>query len=79
MGSFETNHPRAMAERRKKTTRLTVSLDEIDYAALNAIASQSDVSLSWIIRQAIHRFLHEHGAQPELPLALAEQPRKEEV
>ena len=62
-----------MAERRKKTTRLTVSLDDADYAALNAMASRSDVSLSWVIRQAIQRFVREHGAQPELPLTLAEQ------
>ena len=60
-----------MIERRKKTTRLTVSLDEVDYAALNALASKSDVSLSWVIRQAIQRFVREHGAQPELPLTLA--------
>ncbi len=62
-----------MAERRKKSTRLTVSLDDADYAALNAMASRSDVSLSWVIRQAIQRFVREHGAQPELPLTLAEQ------
>ena len=55
-----------MIERRKKTTRLTVSLAEADYAVLDAIASKSDVSLSWVIRQAIHRFVQEHGAHPEL-------------
>ena len=68
-----------MAERRKKTTRLTVSLDDMDYAALNALASKSDVSLSWVVRQAIQRFVREHGAQPELPLTLAEQPGKKEA
>ena len=68
-----------MAERRKKTTRLTVSLNEMDYAALNALASKSDVSLSWVIRQAIQRFVREHGAQPELPLTLAGQPGKKEA
>jgi hypothetical protein len=60
-----------MTERRKKTTRLTVSLDDDDYAALTAIAEGSDVSLSWVIRQAIHRFVHEHGVHPELPLRIA--------
>ena len=68
-----------MAERRRKTTRLTVSLDEADYAALNAVASRSDVSLSWVIRQAIQRFVREHGAQPELPLRLERQTDKNEV
>lgn len=67
-----------MTERRKKTTRLTVSLDDEDYAALTAIAAKSDVSLSWVIRQAIHRFVQEHGAQPELPLTLAGQSNKRE-
>ena len=62
-----------MADRPKKTTRLTVSLDKADYAAINAMASRSDVSLSWIIRQAIQRFVREHGDQPELPLTLADQ------
>lgn len=68
-----------MAEHRKKTTRLTVSLDEADYAALNALASRSDVSLSWVIRQAIQRFVREHRAQPELPLPLMEQAGKKET
>lgn len=60
-----------MAERRKKSARLTVSLDDEDYAALTAIAEKSDVSLSWVIRQAIHRFVQEHGGHPELPLRLS--------
>lgn len=69
-----------MVERRKKkTTRLTVSLDEADYAALNAMASRSDVSLSWVIRQAIQCFVREHGAQPELPLTLAEHVGRKEA
>ncbi len=49
-----------------------MSLDDADYAALNALASKSDVSLSWVIRQAIQRFLREHGVQSQLPLALVE-------
>lgn len=61
-----------MAGRRKKISRLTVSLDEADYVALDAIASKSDVSRSWVIRQAIQRFVREHGAHPELPLMLKE-------
>ena len=50
-----------------------MSLDQADYAALNAIASKCDVSLSWVMRQAIQRFVREHDAQPELPLTLVEQ------
>ena len=46
-----------MAGRPRKSTRLTVSLDEADYGALSEIASQKDVSLSWIMRQAIRQFI----------------------
>lgn len=53
-----------MADRRKKTTRLTVSLEQDDYNALNAIAAKNDVSLSWVIRQSIHRFMKELGPNP---------------
>lgn len=67
---FGTAFEEAMAKQLRKATRLTVSLDEQDYAALNAVAAKSDVSLSWVIRQAIHRFLVEHGEQPQLPLQL---------
>ena len=68
-----------MAERRKKTTRLTVSLDEADCAGVSAMASGSDVSLSWIVRQAVQRFVRGHETRPELPPTLAEQPERKEV
>ncbi|WP_457813139.1 ribbon-helix-helix protein, CopG family [Sinorhizobium meliloti] len=47
-----------MSNRSKKTVRLTVSLDQKDYAAVAAVADQHDASLSWVIRQAIHNFVH---------------------
>ena len=31
-----------------KTKRLTVSIDDRDYEALDAIARRSDLSLSWV-------------------------------
>ena len=46
-----------MPERPRKSTRLTVSLEEQDYDALNAIALANDASLSWVIRQAIRQFV----------------------
>lgn len=52
----------------RKANRITISLDDQDYAAVDALARRGDVSLSWIIRQAIHRFVREQGAQPDLPL-----------
>ena len=77
--SYESDLAKVMAQRRKKTTRLTVSLDDADYAAVNAMASSSEVSLSWVIRQAIHEFVRNHGAQPELPLTLAKKAGGKEV
>ena len=46
-----------MTARPRKATRLTVSLDAADYDALNHIAQEKDVSLSWVIRQAIRQFV----------------------
>jgi len=46
-----------MNERPRKATRLTVSLEEQDYRTLNEIAVARDVSLSWVIRQAIRQFI----------------------
>lgn len=63
-----------MGKRSKKSTRLTVSLDPEDHAALSTLAAKSDVSLSWVVRQAIHRFIQQHQAHPELPLALPDEP-----
>jgi predicted transcriptional regulator len=46
-------------ERPTKATRLTVSLEEQDYQALNEIARERDASLSWVIRQAIRHFIND--------------------
>lgn len=45
-----------MNVRSRKATRLTVSLDAADAEALEQIAQQRDVSLSWVIRQAVREF-----------------------
>jgi hypothetical protein len=46
-----------MSDRPRKTTRLTVSLEEQDYEALSRIALSRDVSLSWVVRQAIRQLV----------------------
>lgn len=43
--------------RPRKATRLTVCLGKKDYRALNEIAVARDASLSWVIGQAIRRFI----------------------
>jgi len=51
-----------MNVRPRKATRLTASLDAADVEALNRIAEQQDVSLSWVIRQAIRQFANSKTA-----------------
>ena len=46
-----------MTDRPRKSTRLTVSLEERDYDALAELAVTRDVSLSWLIRQAVRQFI----------------------
>lgn len=44
---------------RKFGPRLTVSLTGDDYEALSLLADKDDVSLSWLIRRAIEKYLLE--------------------
>jgi ribbon-helix-helix CopG family protein len=46
-----------MTARPRKAIRLTVSLDAADYDALALTANEKDVSLSWVIRQAVRQFV----------------------
>lgn len=63
-----------MNGRTKKTTRISVSLDEADYHDLNQLAGRGDVSVAWVIRRAIAEFLDKHrdAADAQLPLDLQE-------
>lgn len=58
---------------REPLIRVTVSLDAKDYAALGALSEQTEISRSWLIRQAIRDLLERcrDREQPELPLWLA--------
>lgn len=53
-----------MTGRPRKATRITVSLEELDYRLLNEIAVARDASVSWVIRQAIRQFI-ESTAKPQ--------------
>lgn len=53
-----------MNERPRKAVRLTVSLEEQDYRALNEIARARDASLSWVIRQAVRQFVESSSGSP---------------
>lgn len=67
-----------MTERPRKSTRLTVSLEEQDYDALNGIAFDRDVSLSWVVRQAVKQFIErEHDDKKILTSANSTRQPKE--
>lgn len=54
--------------------RVTVSLDSQDYAELGSLSERTEISRSWLIRQAIKDLLERcrNREQPELPLWLAQ-------
>jgi len=54
-----------MADRPRKSTRLTVSLEEQDYETLTEISVAKDVSVSWVIRQAIRQFIEKSRESDE--------------
>lgn len=57
-----------MAAQPNRTVRTSVVLPETSYHDLQALAAANDVSASWIVRQAVQRFLAENAGQTELPL-----------
>ena len=54
--------------RKSKNIRTSVILDEDQYGKLVATAEKNDVSVAWVIRHAMGKFLEEYGDQAELPL-----------
>lgn len=53
-----------MSDRPKKLgPRVTVSVTPGDYDTLNTLANKDDVSVSWVIRRAIHEYLLRHHQQ----------------
>jgi Ribbon-helix-helix protein, copG family len=55
----------------RKEARLSVSLGDREYAELTALARRNDVSVAWVVRQAIHDLIQQEqdmGRNPELPL-----------
>jgi predicted DNA-binding ribbon-helix-helix protein len=41
-----------------KPARLSVSLNRGDYDALNRVAEENDVSLAWLVRKAVEKFVN---------------------
>lgn len=63
----------------KKAQRVTVSLDEQDYAILAGLSEQHDVSMSWLIRQAVSDYISRRvSGDVQLRLGLSGQRRNGE-
>jgi hypothetical protein len=60
----------SMPASRNRTVRTSVVLPESSYFELQALAAANDVSTSWIVRQAVQRFLSDKEGQTELPLRM---------
>ncbi len=57
-----------MALHLKDTVRTSVILTGDQYKRVAALAETNEVSVAWIIRIAVSRFLDEHQDQMRLPL-----------
>lgn len=55
----------------RKEARTSVSFDAGEYADLCSLAARRDVSVAWLIRQAVHDLIRRErdvAQNPELPL-----------
>lgn len=60
-----------MATRSRKPVRTSVVLPEETYSRVQRMAVANDVSIAWVIRQAIQKFLDTHEHQMELPFEVS--------
>lgn len=54
----------------KPMKRITVTVDPDDYAAFGALARNSEVTASWLIRRSMREFLERHESEGVLKLTL---------
>ena len=62
-----------MARPSRKPVRTSVVLPEEAYARVQRMAAANDVSIAWVIRQAVQRFLDSHEYQRELPFEISDE------
>ena len=59
----------------KTKTRFSVALDEQDYTELLEMANKHQISMAWIVRQAVTDFLGRYRSETaQLPLQLPSAP-----
>ena len=56
----------------RKPVRTSVVLPEEAYARVQRMAAANDVSIAWVIRQAVQRFLDSTQHQMELPIEMSD-------
>jgi predicted DNA-binding ribbon-helix-helix protein len=63
----------------RKEARTSVSFDAGEYAQLCSLAARRDVSVAWLIRQAVHDLIRQDRdavENPELPLVKRHSPQR---
>lgn len=60
----------ARTKSKKNSVRLSVTLDEKEYAELSRIGAALDLSAAWMIRRAVSEFVarNRENVAPDLPL-----------
>lgn len=66
-----------MGSKSRKTVRTSVLLPEDARTQIEALAVANSVSVAWVMRHAILKFLQEHAGQRELPLRMPTARRSE--
>lgn len=54
----------------RRSSRVSITLDETDYAEVCAVARENDTSAAWVVRRAISDWLDRRRQRPEPQLAL---------
>ncbi len=54
----------------RPSVRLSVTLDEAEYAELTCLGAALDLSAAWMIRRAVSEFVALHGGKVEAALPL---------
>ncbi|HEV2100995.1 MAG TPA: CopG family transcriptional regulator [Stellaceae bacterium] len=70
-----------MPNRKKLKTmkRITVTVDPDDYAAIDRMAQQGDVTASWLIRRSMREFLERQEQEGMIRLCIGQERRREAV
>ena len=58
-----------MSQSSRRSVRTSVILSETQYARLNEVALKGDVSVAWVIRQAVQQFL-DRAENEQIPLPI---------